>query len=283
MNSVNSTAMPDFYAVIGNPIAHSKSPLIHNTFAQTLGENLVYERVLAPLGEFAATVDKLRAERGLRGLNITVPFKIDAYNYATSLTQRARDAGAINCLKFTASGDALGDNFDGIGLLRDVVVNENTALQGKRILILGAGGATRGLLSPFLAEKPASITVANRTLEKAQALARDWAAQGEVIACGYEALSSQTFDVILHATSATLSAQTLPINASLFAHCALAIDLTYGKGLTPFLALAKAAGVPRFNDGVGMLGEQAADAFEWWRGVRPPTAEVIKLLTVPLV
>lgn len=280
---------PDRYAVIGNPIGHSKSPLIHTLFAQATGQHMVYTAVLGTLGAFADDVAAFRRAGG-RGMNVTVPFKLDAFACATHPSERARLAGAANALKF--EGDRiLADNFDGIGLTRDVTHNLGVPMRGRRVLILGAGGATRGLLQPFLAKQPAQIVIANRTVATAQALAQDMQAMGhtQVLGCGYAELAqpggtplSLPFDLVFNATSASLSADLPPVPPSAFAPNCLAYDLSYGKGLTPFLRLAQAANA-RVADGVGMLVEQAAEAFEWWRGVRPATRDVIERITVPLV
>lgn len=277
--------MTDRYAVIGNPIGFSKSPFIHGTFAQTTGQDLTYTAIEGPLGGFATTVDAFR-QAGGQGLNITAPFKLDAFNYATHPSERAQLAGAANAMKF--EGDhVLADNFDGVGLVRDVTHNLGLALRGKRVLLLGAGGAARGALLPFLAEAPAVLVIANRSLDKAQALDAMATAQGakpgQVQGCRYADLVGQTFDVVFNATSASLRAELPPVPASVFAGAQLAYELAYGKGLTPFLRLAQGAGVPHLADGVGMLAEQAAEAFTWWRGMRPDTRAVIAKLTIPLV
>jgi shikimate dehydrogenase len=219
-------------------------------------------------------------------MNVTAPFKLDAFAYATDLAPSAQMAGAVNALKF--EGDKVyAENFDGVGLVRDVVHNLGCPLQGRRVLILGAGGATRGALLPMLAQGPAEVVIVNRTVAKAQALA-DLARQHQtgavpVRGVGYADLQGQSFDVVFNATSASLTAELPPLPVSAFGPDGLAYELAYGKGLTPFLQLARQAGVTRLADGVGMLAEQAAEAFEWWRGVRPDTAAVIKTLTVPLV
>ena len=272
--------MSDRYAVIGNPIHQTKSPLIHGLFAKTCKQDMEYSALEGPLGGFAQTVDAFR-EAGGRGLNVTTPFKLDACAYATSLSERARLAGAVNALKFEGE-QVFGENFDGIGLVRDVTHNLGCPIAGKRVLLLGAGGAVSGALLPFLQEGPASITMANRTLSKAQALAHDIAPYGLVHACSYEALADQHFDLVFNATSASLRGELPPVPANDFAGCELAYELAYGKGLTPFLSLAQKAGAARLADGVGMLIEQAAEAFLWWRGVRPDTKAVIAQLTVPL-
>jgi shikimate dehydrogenase len=276
----------DTYAVIGNPIAQSKSPLIHASFALSAGQTMEYTRLLGAVGGFAADVDAFRA-RGALGLNVTAPFKLDAFAYATQLGAGARLAGAVNALKFDGT-HVLGENFDGVGLVRDIQVNLGVGLQGKRVLLLGAGGATRGALLPVLQQLPASVTVANRDVDKAQTLVADLQAAGASASVGanlsassYEALAGH-FDVIINGTSASLFGQSLPLPAGVFAPHALAYEMVYGKGATPFLQQARSAGVLQVADGVGMLVEQAAEAFAWWRGVRPETASVIKAITMPL-
>lgn len=276
--------MTDRYAVIGNPIEQSKSPLIHTAFAQVTGQDIEYTKVLGPLGGFAQAVDAFRSAGG-RGMNVTAPFKLDAFAYATDLAPSAQMAGAVNAMKF--EGDRVyAENFDGIGLVRDLLHNLGCPLQGRRVLILGAGGATRGALLPLLAQGPAEVVIVNRTVAKAQeltALARQHQSGAvPVSGVGYGEVTG-AFDVVLNATSASLTAELPPLPLSAFAPGCLAYDLTYGKGLTPFLKLAQQAGVTRLADGVGMLAEQAAEAFAWWRGVRPDTSAVIQQLTVPLV
>jgi shikimate dehydrogenase len=273
--------MTDRYAVIGNPIAQSKSPLIHSTFAALTRQDLEYTRIEGEIGGFAKAVDAFRAAGG-RGMNITAPFKLDAFAYATEHSERAQLAGAVNALKFDGQR-VIAENFDGIGLLRDLTHNLSSPLKGKRVLLLGAGGATRGALLPFLEQQPAQLVIVNRSVAKAQELADKFQNAGSISACGYGDLGILQFDVVLNATSASLHAQLPPLPASVFAPGALAYELAYGKGLTPFLQLARSAGVQRLADGVGMLAEQAAEAFEWWRGVRPDTKDVIAKLTVPLV
>jgi shikimate dehydrogenase len=273
--------MTDRYAVIGNPIAQSKSPLIHATFAELTGQDLVYDKIEAPLDGFAAAVDVFRAAGG-RGLNITAPFKLDAAAYATQVSERVKLSGAANAMKFDGER-VLAENFDGIGLVRDVTHNLNFALKGKRVLMLGAGGAARGALLPFLEKAPAELVIANRTLQKACDLASIGAQHGRVRSSSYAELAGQTFDVVFNATSASLRGELPPVPTSVFGRCILAYELAYGKGLTPFLWLAQNAGVGCLADGVGMLVEQAAEAFAWWRGVRPDTQAMIKQLTAPLI
>jgi shikimate dehydrogenase len=274
--------MSDRYAVIGNPIGFSKSPFIHGTFAKMTGQDLVYEAIEGPLGGFAGRIDQLRAE-GAKGLNITAPFKLDAFAYATELSESAKRAGAANCLKFEG-GRAIAENFDGVGLVRDITVNLGVKMKGRRVLLLGAGGAARGALLPFLREEPAELVLVNRTLPKAVALAEEFAGCGPLIVSGYSQLAdlAEGYDIVVNATSASLRGELPPVPANVFRGTELAYELAYGKGLTPFLKAARAEGAASLADGVGMLVEQAAEAFAWWRGVRPATAEVIAELTVSL-
>lgn len=273
--------MTDRYAVVGHPIGHSKSPLIHTAFAESTGQDLVYTAIESPIEGFRQTVQDFRANGG-RGMNVTLPFKIEAFQLATDPQESARLAGAANALKF--DGDRiLAENFDGVGLVNDIQRNLGFALAGKRVLICGAGGATRGAILPVAAQNPSLLVVANRTAAKAAQLANEFSDRTRLAGCGYSDLGGESFDVVLNATSTGLGQEALPLPPGTFAPGALAYELVYGKGLTPFLKQAKAAGVTDIADGVGMLVEQAAEAFEWWRGVRPDTASVIKRLTVPLV
>ena len=273
--------MTDRYAVIGNPINHSKSPLIHGMFAKTTSQDIEYTAVAGPLGGFSSAVDAFRKAGGL-GMNVTAPFKLDAFAYGTERSPRAQLAGAVNAMKF--EGDrVIVENFDGVGLVRDVTHNLKCALKGKRILMLGAGGAARGALLPFLEQRPARLVIANRHPDRALELAALGAALGNVTGSGFAQLEGQTFDVVFNATSASLRAELPPVPATVFALGCLAYELAYGKGLTPILRLAQNTGVSRIADGVGMLAEQAAEAFAWWRGVRPETRAVIDAITIPLV
>ncbi len=263
--------MADLYAVIGNPIAHSKSPLIHARFAAQTGQDMRYGKLLAPLDGFAAAVDQFRAEGG-RGLNVTVPFKLEAARYATRLTPAAQQAGAVNTLIFSAF-EVLGDNTDGVGLVRDLTHNLQQPLQGRRILLLGAGGAARGVLQPLLDQQPTVLTLANRTPEKAQALAMLFA--GKIQASGFAALAGQQFDIVINATASSLQDEALPLPAGIYAPGALAYDMMYAAQPTAFMRAAQAAGATHVSDGLGMLVEQAAQSFYLWRGVRPETAAVL--------
>jgi shikimate dehydrogenase len=275
--------MTDLYAVIGHPIAHSKSPLIHKAFAEATGQDLDYIAIEGPLGRFAETVAFWRA-RGLRGLNVTVPFKMDAFAYARRLDALARQAGAVNCLTFEGATSE-GANYDGIGLARDIEVNLATPIDGKTILVLGTGGATRGALGPLLQRDPARLTVAFRSPGKEADLRAlfPFARNLDFLAYGDLARDGDTYDVVLNATSASLFGEAPAIPSAAFSPRGLAYDLSYGKGLTPFLRLAREAGVKHLADGVGMLVEQAAEAFARWRGVRPETRQMIEKITVPLV
>lgn len=272
--------MSELYAVIGHPIGHTKSPLIHGLFAQATGQSLVYTAIEGRPGRFADDATAFRASGGL-GMNVTAPFKLDAFAYATERSARASLAGAANALKF-AGERVLAENFDGVGLTRDVVRNLGCDLRGRRVLVLGAGGAVRGALLPFLEQRPAELVIANRTTGKAIALATEVHSHGLVRGCGYEDLEGERFDLVFNATSASLRGELPPVPATVFRAGGLAYELAYGKGLTPFLRLAQQTGVKRLADGVGMLVEQAAEAFDWWRGVRPDTAAVIAQLSVPL-
>jgi shikimate dehydrogenase len=273
--------MTDRYAVIGNPIGHTKSPMIHGSFAKSTDQDLEYIAIEGPLDGFRAAVDAFRASGGC-GMNVTAPFKLQAFELATERLPRAQLAGAANALKFV--GDrTLADNFDGVGLVNDIQRNLGVAFSGKRVLLLGAGGAARGAVLPFLAQNPKTLVIANRTVEKARTLAAEVAAQGLVVGCGYRDIVDDQFDVVINATSASLKGELPPVTPGVFGHAALAYELVYGKGLTPFLRLARNAGVKRLADGVGMLVEQAAEAFVWWRGVRPDTRPLIDKLTVPLM
>jgi shikimate dehydrogenase len=263
--------MTDRYAVIGNPISHSKSPLIHRMFAEQTGQDISYEAIEAPLDGFAATIERLRSE-GYKGCNVTVPFKFEAYKLGTQLSERARAAQAVNTLKFEVSG-IFGDNTDGTGLVHDIERNLGVALNNKRVLLMGAGGAAYGVALP-LCDAGAHIAVANRTADKARQLAAAFAASGKVSGCGYDELGEQQFDVIVNATSAGLSDSRIELPETIFAPGALAYDMMYGRE-TPFMAFARQHGA-RVADGLGMLVEQAAEAFYIWRGVYPDTQPVLE-------
>lgn len=250
--------MTDRYAVIGNPIAHSKSPAIHAAFARQCGQDLTYEAILGPLDGFRAAVAAFRHSGG-RGMNVTVPFKLEALELADKPTERARQAGAANTLRFDADG-IFGDNTDGIGLVRDIRDRLGFPLCDRRILILGAGGAARGVVLPLLEESPALLAIANRSVDKAAALKTQFAPFGELLVGGFGDFAGGGFDLVINATSASLGTQSLQLPAGLFAAGALAYDMVYGKGETPFLRDARAQGAARGADGLGMLVAQAAFA-----------------------
>lgn len=273
----------DRYAVIGNPIAHSKSPQIHAAFARQTGQALSYEAILGPMHGFADTVRAFAASGG-RGMNVTVPFKLDAYDLADHLSERAQAAGAVNTLSFRADG-IHADNTDGCGLIRDLTRNLNCPLAGQRVLLLGAGGAARGVLHPLLAEGPAQVVIANRTPARALELVerfRPLCTHSALDGGGFDALAGQTFDVLINATAASLSDEAPPVPAAVYGAGALAYDMMYGAQPTAFLKAAAGAGAARGADGLGMLVEQAAESFFLWRGVRPATAEVLAALRAGL-
>lgn len=265
--------MMDRYVVFGNPIGHSKSPLIHRLFAEQTGEALDYNTLLAPLEDFTGCAREFFLQG--RGANVTVPFKEEAYRLANALTERAQRAGAVNTLSKLADGSLLGDNTDGAGLVRDLTVNAGLSLAGKRILLLGAGGAVRGALEPLLAQQPASLVIANRTVEKAERLAELFDDLGPVSASGFDWLS-EPVDLIINATSASLSGDVPPIAGSLVEPGkTFCYDMMYAKEPTAFCRWATEHGAAMAMDGLGMLVEQAAEAFYLWRGVRPDSAPVL--------
>jgi len=272
--------MTDRYAVLGNPIGHSKSPRIHALFATQTGQDMGYEALLAPLDGFAATVAEFVAAGG-RGANVTVPFKEEAFRLASRRSPRAEAAGAVNTLSF-GNGEIVGDNTDGAGLVRDLKTNLGCELAGRRILLLGAGGAARGVILPLLEEQPARFVIANRTAEKAARLAGEFTGETAkrglipLQGGGFDDLAGMSFDLVINATSAGLSDTALPLPDTAFAPGSLAYDMVYGRE-THFMAQARRAGC-RVADGLGMLVEQAAEAFFLWRGVRPQSAPVIAAL-----
>ena len=267
----------DRYAVVGNPVAHSKSPQIHQAFARATGQQLSYERLLAPLGGFAAVAAQFAREGGL-GLNVTVPFKLDALAIADHASERAHAAGACNTLK--RDGDEwYADNTDGAGIIRDLTFNLGVPMRHRDVLVLGAGGAARGIMLPLLHEGPRSITIANRTMVKADALVERFSAQGPVASVELQELAGMRFDVVINATSAGLAGDVaLPWPPGLFRPGSFAYDMVYGDAPTAFLRWAREQGAARWADGLGMLVEQAAESFVLWRGVRPDTRPVFALL-----
>ena len=267
----------DQYAVFGSPIKHSKSPRIHKLFAEQTQQALQYTAELVPAEQFEQAVKDFFAKGG-RGLNCTVPLKELAWAYADSRTERAELAKAVNTLVRQEEGRIIGDNTDGIGLVTDLLNNHGITLQQKRVLILGAGGASRGIILPILEELPLSITIANRTIEKALTLADEFSHKGKVTGCGYEDLAGQSFDLIINATSASLSDELPPLAAGLLAAQGNCYDLAYANKPTAFVRWGIRQHAQKSLDGLGMLVEQAAEAFYLWRGVRPDTARVIQEL-----
>ncbi|OHC65231.1 MAG: shikimate dehydrogenase [Rhodocyclales bacterium GWA2_65_20] len=281
--------MTDRYAVFGNPVAHSKSPRIHALFSRQTGQDISYEALLAPLDGFAAAVRAFAAAGG-RGANVTVPFKEEAYRIATQLTPRAQAAGAVNTLSFADHGGVIaGDNTDGAGLVRDLEANLGCDITDKRVLLLGAGGAARGAILPLLQEAPAELFIANRTAEKAARLALEFRRvleqrQPEVAHLatgaalpeggGFDELAGRRFDLVINATAAGLAEAALPLPPDIYAPASLAYEMLYGRE-TPFMAQARDSGAGRVADGLGMLVEQAAEAFFVWRQVRPATGPVL--------
>ena len=268
--------MTDRYAVIGNPIAHSKSPALHAAFARQCGQDIRYEAILGPLDGFRAAVEAFR-QAGGRGMNVTVPFKVEALALADTLTERARLAQAVNTLRFDADG-IFGDNTDGIGLVNDIQQRLGFAIGGKRVLILGAGGAARGSVLPVAEAGPARLVIVNRTQARAEALREQFAGVAAVDVEPCDGLAGQRFDLVINATSAGLHGESLPLPAGIFAPGALAYDMVYGNTETPFMLAARALGASRVSDGLGMLVGQAAESFFLWRGVRPDTAPVLQML-----
>lgn len=269
--------MIDTYAVFGHPINHSKSPRIHRLFAEQTSQTLTYTAQDVPADAFSTCVEAFFTKGG-KGLNCTVPLKELAWQYADALTERAQLSKAVNTLAKRADGSILGDNTDGIGLVNDLTINHDIALSGRSILVLGAGGATRGILAPILDHHPSRIVIANRTVSKAETIASEFGHLGDVSSSDYAGLVRQSFDLIINATSASLSGQLPPLPDSLLAKNGCCYDLAYGNKPTTFVrwGIDRQA---RFSlDGLGMLVEQAAEAFYLWRGIKPETTFVIKLL-----
>jgi len=266
----------DRYAVFGNPIGHSRSPGIHSGFARDTGERLDYRAIEPPLDGFAASVRSFMAGGG-KGGNVTAPFKLQALALSDEQRPHAAMAGAANCLKFE-DGRVIAENFDGTGLVNDIQVNLGFAIGGRNVLLLGAGGAARGALLPFCEARPARLAIANRDADEARALQARFALHGPIDASGLADIEGAPFDLVVNATSASLFGELPAIPAHLFHARTLAYDLVYGKGLTPFMGFARDSGAGQIIDGAGMLVEQAAEAFAWWRGVRPETAPMIQSL-----
>ena len=261
----------DKYCVFGNPIKHSRSPYIHQSFAEKTKQTLSYDTCLVELDRFTEAVYHFISNEG-KGANVTVPFKEQALSLADELTDRARLAGAVNTLTFKA-GKIYGDNTDGEGLVQDLLRNK-VILKGSRILLLGAGGAAKGVVLPLIAQNPQSITIANRTMSKAESLIEQFS-NNKLEACGFEETVDKAFDVIINATSASLTGKLPDIPSSIIKNNTVCYDMVYGKSLTPFLAWAKCQGATMIIDGLGMLVGQAAESFNIWRGVKPPVELVL--------
>ncbi|MFU8838312.1 MAG: shikimate dehydrogenase [Thiohalomonadaceae bacterium] len=272
----------DHYAVMGNPIAHSKSPMIHALFAQQTGQTLDYRAILVELGQFNAAVKEFR-EQGGKGLNVTVPFKRDAWRLVDERSPCASLAGAVNTIQLRADGSLYGDNTDGLGMVRDIRDNLGVNISGKRVLILGAGGAVRGVLGPVLQEKPTELMIANRTPERAQELADAFEEQGHVEGCRFDDLDGVRFDIIINGTSASLKGEVPPLPEGILRPDAFCYDMMYAAAPTAFMRWAEDEGCEHISDGLGMLVEQAAESFLLWRGVRPDTASVIKAVREALL
>ena len=264
----------DKYAVFGNPIKHSKSPQIHRMFAEQAKQQLSYRAHKVDVGKFADAA-KSFFDNGGKGLNITVPFKMDAYNFADELSDRARLAGAVNTLALQDDGKIYGDNTDGAGLVRDICENLAWEVTDKRVLLLGAGGAIRGVLEPLMKLNPSQVLIANRTVEKAQKLARDFSEFGNVGACSFEALNANQYDLIINGTSASLAGELPPLPSDALTNEGCCYDMMYSAAPTPFMRWGAENAAWAVSDGLGMLVEQAAESFCIWRGTRPTTRGVI--------
>jgi shikimate dehydrogenase len=266
--------MTDRYAVFGNPVAHSLSPQIHKAFAEQTAEDMSYSRQLVEPGQFKAEAEAF-FQRGGRGLNITVPFKLDAFAFADQLSRRARQAGAVNTLAYQPDRTILGDNTDGEGLVRDILDNLGWQLAGARVLLIGAGGAARGVVAPIMQQQPRELCIVNRTDSKARQLSRAFSGLGTVSGCGYDALSRSQFDLLINATSASLGGELPPLADTVLAPGARAYDMVYAAQATAFMDWAMSHGAAETADGLGMLVEQAAQSFRLWRNVMPETATVL--------
>jgi len=266
------------YAVIGNPIEHSKSPIIHGLFAQQTDDAMSYDTILGPLEEFAETVAKFQ-QAGGKGLNVTVPFKEQAWNLADELSDYAKRAGAVNTLVMQDDGTFYGANTDGIGLIRDLKVNHNVVLKGKRILLMGAGGAGKGVVQPLLEEHPQCLVIANRTPERATTLAQDFADLGDVTGGSFNDLREQgQFDIIINATAASLQGIMPPLPESCLSEKSVCYDMMYGGRPTAFEYWCEDHGASLVLNGLGMLVEQAAESYFIWRGIMPVTKPVLDSL-----
>lgn len=277
MSSLFDFDKPALYAVMGNPVSHSKSPRIHALFAAQTGQRLHYTAIQVDPGGFEQAVRNFAANGG-RGLNVTVPFKTHAWGLVDTRTPRAELAGAVNTIVVQPQGVLHGDNTDGIGLVNDIARNQGGAIAGRKILLLGAGGAARGVLGPLLEQGPEALCIVNRTQDRAVVLARTFSRLGTVIGCGFDELGDTRYDLVINATAASLQGELPPMPDEVLAAGAWCYDLMYGAQPTAFMIWARQRGAAKVSDGLGMLVEQAAESFQLWRGVRPDTAPVIAAL-----
>jgi shikimate dehydrogenase len=281
MSSLFDFDKPALYGVMGNPVSHSKSPRIHGLFAEQTGQRLEYTAIQVDPGGFEQAVRNFVANGG-SGLNVTVPFKTNAWELVDRRSPRADLAGAVNTIAVQTQDILFGDNTDGIGLVNDLVGNQGGIIAGKTVLLLGAGGAARGVLGPLLEQGPAEMVIANRTEDRAVELARSFSRFGPATGCGFADLAGRRFDLVINATSASLQGEVPPLPAQLLAPAAWCYDMMYAAAATPFMQWAQHQGAARISDGLGMLVEQAAESFLLWRQVRPRTAPVIATLRAEL-
>jgi len=270
----------DNYAVMGSPVAHSKSPQIHTAFAEQTKQDIFYQAIQVDDGRFKAAIKDFQTQGG-KGLNITVPYKGDAWEVSEARSSRAERALAVNTISFDNAGKIIGDNTDGIGLVRDLTINQDIAIKDKDILILGAGGAVRGILDPLFDEYPGRVVIANRTVSRAEKLADIFSDRGDISACGFDGLAGSSFDIVINGTSASLQGEVPSLPEALLNDNACCYDMMYSSIDTPFVSWAKAHGASKASDGLGMLVEQAAESFFIWRGVRPDTSNIIQLMREP--
>jgi shikimate dehydrogenase len=271
----------DRYAVVGHPVAHSRSPFIHARFAEQTHQAIAYGTIDATPAQFESAVREFFAAGG-KGLNVTVPHKEAALRLVAELTPRAKAARAVNTLAIGGNGGLLGDNTDGAGLARDLLNNQRIAIAGRRLLLLGAGGAARGVLAPLLGLRPSALTIVNRNVQRADELVAMFADAGPLRAIGYEQLGAEAFDIVINATAASLAGELPPLPPRIVTAQSICYDMAYAREETPFVHWALQRGVARAVDGLGMLVEQAAESFHLWRGVRPDTASVLAALTAEL-
>lgn len=266
----------DNYCVMGNPVAHSLSPQIQTLFAEQTGQKMYYQAIFVELNGFAEAVEEFRRQGG-KGMNITLPFKEDAWRASDTRSERAERAHAVNTIRIEEDGSISGHNTDGAGLVRDLTVNHGCKLTGSDILVLGAGGAASGIIDPVMDESPARLVIANRTVSRAEDLAKRFSDRGNITACGFDDLAGQTFPLIINATAASLQGEIPPIPDDLVAKGGCCYDMMYSREDTAFIAWAKSRNAGKALDGIGMLVEQAAESFLIWRGIRPDTSPIIEI------